>query len=239
MDAFLLSDESRFVNGAALAIDGASTAGWCVQRRGLPPPRSRRISKTDSVDGGLRLRPVEESQLAPLLRLWWDPEVIGEFQWFGFRRDRARELERRWKEDGLIGEDSSFLAVMLDDGTCAGDVGWRRSGPFGNVEIGIALFPEHRGHGIGTEAQRQLVDYLFDTTTAHRIQAGTEVDNVAEQRALERVGFTREGVHRQIHFRSGQWRDGIIYGLLRGEQGPAVSGRSTSHGGAHRPESDG
>jgi hypothetical protein len=34
----------------------------------------------------------------------------------------------------------------------------------GTVEIGIALFPEHCGHGIGTEAQRQLVDYLFDTS---------------------------------------------------------------------------
>jgi RimJ/RimL family protein N-acetyltransferase len=180
----------------------------------------QRIRKTGSVDGEVRLRPVEESQLAPLLRLWWDPDLTGEFQWFGFRRDKAKVLERRWHEDGLIGGDSSHLAVMLDDGTCAGAVDWRRSGPFGNYEIGISLFPEHRGHGIGTEAQRQLVEYLFSTTTTHRIEAGTEVDNVAEQRALERVGFTREGVCRQVHFRSGSWRDGVMYGLLRGEQRP-------------------
>lgn len=63
----------------------------------------------------------------------------------------------------------------------------RPVGETGNLEIGIGVFPEHRGRGIGTEAKRQLVDHLFATMPAHRLQAGTEVDNVAEQRALERV----------------------------------------------------
>ncbi|MGH3733570.1 MAG: GNAT family N-acetyltransferase [Acidimicrobiales bacterium] len=49
---------------------------------------------------------------------------------------------------------------------------------------------------MGTEAQRHLVDYLFRTTTAHRLEAATEMDNLAEQRALEKVGFRREGVMR-------------------------------------------
>lgn len=165
----------------------------------------------------VKLRPVEASELAQLLRLLWDPEAPGEHQWFGFRMDRVRELERRWHDDGLIGGTSSYLAVDAGGGTCAGWVTWRTLGPSGNFEIGIALFPEHRGRGIGTEAQRQLVAYLFATTTAHRLQAGTEVDNVAERRALERVGFRPEGVQRGLHFRGGSWRDGVMYGLLRGE----------------------
>lgn len=170
------------------------------------------------MDRQVRLRPVEESDLALLARFEWDPDAAGEFQWFGFRMDKARTLERRWRDDGLIGDETSYLAVVLDDGTCAGLVDWRRVGSFGNYEIGIVLFPEHRGHGIGTEAQRQLVSYLFSTTTAHRLQAGTEIDNIAEQKSLERVGFQREGVSREVHFRAGRWRDGVIYGLLRGEE---------------------
>lgn len=97
---------------------------------------------------------------------------------------------------------------------------WRPVDGTGNFEIGIALFEEHRGRGIGTEAQRLLVDYLFATTTAHRLEAGTEVDNVAEQRALERVGFRREGVLRGLFFRAGQWRDCVVYGLLRDDERP-------------------
>jgi [ribosomal protein S5]-alanine N-acetyltransferase len=162
------------------------------------------------------LRPIEEAQLPNLLRLLVDPHTAGEFQWFGHRVTMAKELQRRWPEDGLLGGESCFLAVCLDEETCAGWVTWR-SILFGNCEIGIALFPEFRGRGIGTAAQQLLVDHLFSTTTAHRLQAGTEVGNIAEQRALERVGFRREGVLRGVAFRAGKWRDGVMYGLLREE----------------------
>jgi RimJ/RimL family protein N-acetyltransferase len=162
----------------------------------------------------VRLRPVEEAELEQLVRLVWDPSAPGEFQWFGFRMAKARELERRWQEDGLIGDESSYLTVEAGEAVCAGCVTWRRAGPSA-IEIGIALFPEYRGRGIGTEAQRQLVDYLFATTPVHRVQAGTETANVAEQRALERVGFRREGVQRGLYFRAGEWRDSLMYGLVR------------------------
>jgi RimJ/RimL family protein N-acetyltransferase len=161
------------------------------------------------------LRPVEEADLPLVSRFLHDHAVTGEFEWFGFRVQTAKELERRWHEDGLLGADDGYLVLALEDGSCAGWLNWRNAGHFGNFEIGISLFPEHRGNGFGTEAQRQLVEYLFGTTTAHRIQAGTEVDNIAEQRALERVGFRREGVQRGVHFRDGSWRDGVMYGLLR------------------------
>ena len=161
---------------------------------------------------------MEEADLSNLVGLLWDPDASGEFQWFGFRMAQARELEQRWSDDGLIGKERSFLAVGLEDASCAGWVGWRKRGEFGRYEIGVALFPEHRGHGIGTEAQRQLVDYLFRTTTGYRLEARTEIDNLAEQRSLEKVGFRREGVLRGLYFRDASWRDSVIYGLLREDQ---------------------
>jgi RimJ/RimL family protein N-acetyltransferase len=41
------------------------------------------------------------------------------------------------------------------------------------------------------------------------------VDNIAEQKTLEKAGFTREGVMRGGGWRDGAWRDGVIYSLLR------------------------
>lgn len=153
--------------------------------------------------------------LRELLQLLTDEHAAGEFQWFGHRMDRARRVEQRFHEDGLIGGDQSWLAVTADD-ELAGWVTWlpvaRTSGA---VEIGIALFPSYRARGVGTEAQRQLIDYLFTTTPVHRLQACTDVDNVAEQRALEKIGFRKEGVLRGLTFRAGQWRDGVIYGVTR------------------------
>ena len=180
------------------------------------------MSETEFVEReGVFLRPVDEDDLAALLRFRWDPATAGEYQWFGFRIDDARALERRWQHDGLIGSDSaSFLAVGGADGACAGWVTWRPL-PFGNFEIGVGLFPDYRGRGVGTIAHRLLVDYLFATTTTHRIQAATEVDNMAERRALERVGFQLEGVQRGIGFRGREWRDGVMYSILRSDSRPA------------------
>src|SRR5918995_1504555 len=90
------------------------------------------------------------------------------------------------------------------------------------IQIGIVLLPEHRGRGVGSRAQQLLADYLFSTTTAHRLEAVTEVDNFAEQRALEPAGFIREGVLRGRGFVRGQRRDGYIYSPLRDDPAPEV-----------------
>jgi RimJ/RimL family protein N-acetyltransferase len=57
--------------------------------------------------------------------------------------------------------------------------------------------------------------YLFATTLANRLQAITDVENLAEQRVLERIGFRREGVMRGLAFIGGRWRDGVLYARLR------------------------
>jgi [ribosomal protein S5]-alanine N-acetyltransferase len=162
------------------------------------------------------LRPIQEADLDDLCRYATDPEAGGEFEWTGFKDPKA--MRRRWEEDGWLGAEHGLLAVECS-GSFAGDVSYKdRSQGVSKgavYEIGIALLPEHRGHGVGTAAQRLLVEYLFDTTPAHRLQAYTEVENLAEQRALEKVGFEREGVLRATHFRAGSWRDSILYALLR------------------------
>jgi RimJ/RimL family protein N-acetyltransferase len=165
---------------------------------------------------GVRLRPVEERDLPVVALFYMDPEVAGIFQWFGYRSMTAREIERQWKEDGLINDTAGRLVVEVDGGY-VGEVDWRAVGKTGALEIGIGLLPDHRGCGVGTEAQRLLVEYLFAASPVHRIQAGTEIGNVAEQRALERVGFRREGVLRNMYFRDGEYRDSVMYALLRHE----------------------
>jgi ribosomal-protein-alanine N-acetyltransferase len=171
------------------------------------------------MDNQITLRPLGEQDGAFLERLNTDPDAVGPYIWSGFTDPRARR--RRWEKDGYIGTESAAVAVVLGDGTIVGIASWEarpRGGPAGGCfEIGLALLPEHRGRGLGTAAQRLLVHHLFTCTLAHRLEAQTDVDNVAEQAALERVGFRREGLLRDARFRQGGWRDMVIYGLLRTE----------------------
>ncbi|MFI8461292.1 GNAT family N-acetyltransferase [Kitasatospora sp. NPDC085464] len=166
-------------------------------------------------DETILLAPIAEADLARLEVLVADPEQLGPFQWFGWR-DPGR-FRRTWAEDGLLSDERSVLAVRVG-GEFAGFVAWRRMNAATNApywNIGIQLRPEVRGRGIGTAAQRLLVDYLFAHSPVMRLEADTETGNHAEQRALEKCGFTREGVQRALTFRDGQWRDVVRYGLLR------------------------
>lgn len=161
------------------------------------------------------LRLADEDDLALLEDLTQDPKKTGQFQWFGWRNRRL--WRQRWDDNGLIGPDDGTLIVACGDRRL-GLVHWERQQltVAGYCwEIGVILLPEARGHGYGTRAHRMLARYLFAHTTVHRIWAGTEVENIAEQKALERAGFTREGVTRATGWRDGAWRDGVIYSLLR------------------------
>jgi RimJ/RimL family protein N-acetyltransferase len=167
----------------------------------------------------LTLRPVQESDLAILERLTQDPDSTGEFAWFGWHD--PNRFRRGWAENGLLGDDGGTLIVARGEERL-GLVSWssrrtaRRSYCF---VMGIAMLPESRGHGYGTEAHRLRSRYLFAHTTVHRIEADTEVGNAAECRALEKAGFTREGVMRGFGWRDGAWRDGVTYSILRTDPG--------------------
>jgi RimJ/RimL family protein N-acetyltransferase len=86
--------------------------------------------------------------------------------------------------------------------------------------IGIWLQADARGHGLGTQAQRLVVDLLFRHTTTNRVEAHTDVENAAERRSLEKVGMRAEGITRGAQWRDGAYRDGHLYAVLRGEWTP-------------------
>lgn len=133
-------------------------------------------------------------------------------------KDRAGEIDH----GGFAATPQTRLMVTLVDGTLIGDVSWHpeRYGPNPRstaYNIGIGLVPAHRGRGYGWRAQRLLAGHLFATTDVFRVEASTDVDNIAEQRSLEKAGFVREGVLRGAQFRAAEFRDLVIYSRLRSD----------------------
>ena len=176
-----------------------------------------RVLTCPVMDDQVVLRPVTEADLAVLERLTNTPEGTGPHEWHGWHDPHV--YRHRWVENGLLGSAGGTLIVARGPDPL-GFVNWRQfsTGQLSYCwEIGIGMAPEARGQGLGTLAHRLLVRYLFAHTQVNRIQAGTEITNVAEQRSLEKAGFTREGVLRGAAFRDGQWRDGVLYSVLRHE----------------------
>jgi RimJ/RimL family protein N-acetyltransferase len=168
-----------------------------------------------------RLRRVEDADIELLETQYDDKDVTGEHSWYGFS-DRGK-VRRRVDAAETLRPERGMLAVVDDDGALVGELSWLKvfNGPPPNGDcwnMGIWIVPGHRGKGHGSEAQRLGAAYLFDNTTYERVEASTESANIAEQRALERAGFTREGVLRHACFRGGEWRDMVVFSKLRGEQ---------------------
>jgi RimJ/RimL family protein N-acetyltransferase len=167
------------------------------------------------------LRPVQQDDLPVLAARANDISFLTEFNFFGLQQHNG--LEKYFQEDGLLSQEQGTLVVVTcDSGQVAGDVSYRqvRYGP-GVMSIayniGIVLAPEQRGKGYGVEAQRLLAEYLFSVYPIMRVEASTDITNSAELRALEKAGFTREGVLRKAQWRNGGWHDLVVYSKLRGE----------------------
>jgi len=163
------------------------------------------------------LRPVRDEDVSLFEAEISTLEGAGEHAWFGYRSFNG--MRTKIAEEGLLGPDLGGLTVEAD-GSVAGWVTWLKHywGPeitSWSWSIGITIFAAFRGRGIGTETQIQLTDYLFLHTRAERIQAFTDADNRAEQRALEKAGFQREGVIRNAQWRMGGWHDQWLYSILR------------------------
>lgn len=168
------------------------------------------------------LRPVVADDVAFLDRQHQDREAAGEFNWFGYREVTRGRLGEQVRTAQTVREDGGILAVADESDGLVGDVSWRVAvngpPPFGNCwNIGIWIAPQARGRGHGSAAQRLLAEHLFAQGSYERVEASTEAGNLAEQKALEKAGFTREGVLRRACFRDGEWRDMVIYSKLRGE----------------------
>jgi RimJ/RimL family protein N-acetyltransferase len=172
-------------------------------------------------DETICLRPLSRADL-PLFETWAnDLQFDSEYNSFGLSRpDRLAAGFDSW--EGYLSTYSGMLVITLLDDTVIGNVSYhpQRYGPneaSTAYNIGISIHADYRYHGYGTQAQMLLTEYLFATYPVQRVEASTDITNRAEQRSLEKAGFTRDGILRQAQWRNGGWHDLVVYSKLRGE----------------------
>jgi RimJ/RimL family protein N-acetyltransferase len=158
----------------------------------------------------VNLRIMEKEDLPFYVNWVNDPAFFGEYN--PVEQTTKAEMEKNY---GTSPPERKRFFIEKKDGTKIGVIGVF---PVGDLwEIGFTLIPSQRGKGYGPEAVTIMVDYLFLSRDLVRIQANTDLRNMASQSLLERTGFKREGVVRKSMFIHGQWRDLLLYSILREE----------------------
>lgn len=108
------------------------------------------------------------------------------------------------------------LMVRIQDGWAQMEVADDAKGV--QAELGWALDPAFAGRGYATEAVRGAIDVCFGPLGLRRVHAGCFADNEPSWRLMERIGMRREEFSRKTAMhRSGEWMDGMNYGLLAEE----------------------
>ncbi|MCY9879596.1 GNAT family N-acetyltransferase [Vibrio natriegens] len=82
------------------------------------------------------------------------------------------------------------------------------------AEIGFGINRNFWGQGIVLEAGTALIEHAIKYLHLRRIEAEIDPDNIASGKALERLGFVKEGFLRQRWEVNGMVSSSAIYGLI-------------------------
>ena len=83
-----------------------------------------------------------------------------------------------------------------------------------NTELRYWLGADFEGNGLATKACRALIEHAFSELGLHRVEIRCMSENTKSRRVPERLGFVKEGVLREVRWRSDHFVDHIVYGML-------------------------
>ena len=86
-----------------------------------------------------------------------------------------------------------------------------------SAELGILVDPDEQKNGLGLEAMKLLIAYLFKYRGLNKVYAQTAEFNKGAVKLLEKLGFKRDGALRDHHFYQGEFHNDLVYSLLRFE----------------------
>lgn len=162
----------------------------------------------------VRLEPLRTEHAPGLLKAGADPEV---WTWLSGHQPSDLDAAEAMVAD-VLGDRARLAWALLDHtGAVAGttsfyEIDQRNRGLYiGHTWIGT---PWQRT-ALNTEAKLLLLTWAFDRLGANRVGWHTDGRNLRSQRAIERLGASREGVLRGHKIRKdGSLRDTVCYGLL-------------------------
>jgi ribosomal-protein-serine acetyltransferase len=136
--------------------------------------------------------------------------------------DASRTLEDRknFIRDALkqFAQNKGFTAGIWYEGSLAGVIGyfpidWENR----STELGYWLGEEYQGKGLVTAACRALVDHAFGELGLNRVVISCATENEKSCAIPERLGFRREGIHRQAEWLYDHFVDHVTYAALASE----------------------
>ena len=169
----------------------------------------------------LRLRSITPDDLPALMRWLSDPEVMASY---GLPPSTLAEVRGAFLEPSSL---PCWRFIIEADDRAIGELQYYYSYAEVTWSAGIDIFigePDARDRGLGTEAIRTVLQYLFETKGVSRVVIDPEPSNRRAVRAYEKAGFRLDGVIRRHMKIDGRWADAAFMTILDDEW-PAAKAR--------------
>ena len=139
--------------------------------------------------------------------------------------DLTRPAFRRrlalYQRDQDLGLGHAFFVFSRSDDALVGGITLRNvlRGVAQTGTLGYWIGERHARRGHTLEAVNTITRFAFGRLGLHRLEAACCPDNDASRRLLLKAGFELEGRARGYLKIDGAWRDHLLFGLVRGEDG--------------------
>lgn len=169
----------------------------------------------------VHLRPVKRSDISLFLKWFNDPEVT---QYLTAYLPLTEMEEEKWLDDlATIRAKTDVIlvieAIIGKSNRPIGSCGLHKINPKDQTAVlGMAIGEKiYWGRGYGTEAAQLILDYGFKTLNLNRVSSSAFDFNERSIRMHQKIGFKKEGRLRKARFINGQFRDEVLFGLLRSD----------------------
>ena len=135
------------------------------------------------------------------------------------RPDLTLDEGRRWIEaqvSAFAARKAFEFVILAPDGRFLGGCGLNQIDEENQrANLGYWVRSSATGHGVGTTAVRQLVQWAFNNTALVRLEVVVSTENAASLRVAEKSGALSEGVLKKRLLLHGIWHDAVMLSFVR------------------------
>jgi RimJ/RimL family protein N-acetyltransferase len=149
-----------------------------------------------------------------------DPETVRFMTWGPNKPQQTRDFIQLAMEQRQVTPRVNYhlVAALRESGEIIGGCGIHiRQPEHHGAEIGYCFNRAFWGQGYATETMAGLLRFGFEELQMHRIYARCDPLNIGSERVMQKNGLRKEAHFIQSLWRKGQWRDALLYAILKHE----------------------
>ncbi|KGR74256.1 GNAT family N-acetyltransferase [Ureibacillus sinduriensis] len=175
----------------------------------------------------VRLRPIQEEDVEGILNAANDPGIWEHMSVSLLTKEAVQNYVEKAIKERTANQSYTFVIVKSETNEIIGSTSFLDIAEnHKRVEIGSTwLAPKYWRTDINTNCKYLLLKYCFEELELNRVQIKTGHENIRSQKAIERLGATKEGILRNHMIRKeGKIRHTVMYSIIK-EEWPEIKER--------------